>query len=111
MVPFQTSWLPFKYLNSHEDIRESLISVVHLLRLTEDKLERHEFREKALGDHVKKQLLGLERKHRALEPMKGTISRMDERLSNVETVLMQVVDDFKFIFLDIDIPSFLIAPL
>lgn len=80
---------------THEDIRETLISVVHLLRITEDKLERHEFREKALGEHVKKLLMGLEKKHRALEPMKGTIIRMDERLANVETVLMEKASDAK----------------
>ncbi|KOB64143.1 putative paramyosin [Operophtera brumata] len=65
-----------------EDIRDALISVVHLLRLSEDKLERHEYREKALGQDVKRMLSGLEKKHRALEPMKGMISRMDDRLSN-----------------------------
>ncbi|KAJ0174514.1 hypothetical protein K1T71_009622 [Dendrolimus kikuchii] len=72
-----------------EDIRDAMMSLVHMMRLLEDKLERHEYREKALGDQVKKMLLGLDKKHRALEPLKGMISRLDERLSNVETILLQ----------------------
>lgn len=74
----------------HEDIREAMLSLVHMIRMSEDKLERHEFREKALGEQLKKMLNGLDKKHRALEPLKGMISRLDERLSNVETILLQV---------------------
>lgn len=67
-----------------------MLSLVHMFRTSEDKLERHEYREKALGDQLKRMLSGLEKKHRALEPLKGMISRLDERLSNVETILLQV---------------------
>lgn len=76
----------------HEDIRDAMLSLIHMFRTSEDKLERHEYREKALGDQLKKTLVGLEKKHRALEPLKGMISRLDERLSNVETILLQVCD-------------------
>ncbi|GBP30119.1 hypothetical protein EVAR_94962_1 [Eumeta japonica] len=76
-------------LRFHEDIRDAMLSLVHMFRTSEDKLERHEYREKALGDQLKKMVSGLEKKHRALEPLKGMISRLDERLSNVETILMQ----------------------
>ena len=79
-----------KLFSRHEDIREAMMSLVHMIRMSEDKLERHEFREKALGEQVKKMLGGLDKKHRALEPLKGMISRLDERLSNVETILLQV---------------------
>lgn len=75
-----------------EDIRDAMMSLVHMMRLLEDKLERHEYREKSLGDQVKKMLIGLDKKHRALEPLKGMISRLDERLSNVETILLQKED-------------------
>lgn len=68
-----------------------MLSLVHMFRSSEDKLERHEYREKALGDQLKKMLSGLEKRHRALEPLKGMISRLDERLSNVETILLQVL--------------------
>lgn len=67
-----------------------MLSLVHMFRTSEDKLERHEYREKALGDQLKRMLGGLDKKHRMLEPLKGMISRLDERLSNVETILLQV---------------------
>lgn len=67
-----------------------MLSLVHMIRMSEEKLERHEQREKALGEQVKKMLSGLDKKHRALEPLMGMISRLDERLSNVETILLQV---------------------
>jgi hypothetical protein len=67
-----------------------MMSLVHMFRTSEAKLERHEYREKALGEQLKKMIGGLEKKHRALEPLKGMISRLDERLSNVETILLQV---------------------
>ncbi|KAJ8712464.1 hypothetical protein PYW07_005306 [Mythimna separata] len=84
-------WAPHTHCRefTHEDIREAMLSLVHMIRMSEDKLERHEFREKALGETVKKMLSGLDKKHRALEPLKGMISRLDERLSNVETILLQ----------------------
>lgn len=74
---------------THEDIRDAMLSLVHMYRTSEDKLERHEYREKALGEQLKKMLAGLDKKHRTLEPLKGMLSRLDERLSNVETILMQ----------------------
>ncbi|KAJ2945770.1 hypothetical protein O0L34_g612 [Tuta absoluta] len=84
-------WSPHAHSRNvtHEDIRDAMLSMVHMFRTSEDKLERHEYREKALGDQLKKMLSGLDKKHRALEPLKGMISRLDERLSNVETILLQ----------------------
>ncbi|XP_014371339.2 MAR-binding filament-like protein 1-1 [Papilio machaon] len=72
-----------------EDIRDAMLSLIHMFRVSEDKLERHEFRERTFGEQLKKMVAGLEKRHRALEPMKGIVSRLDERLSNVETILFQ----------------------
>ncbi|XP_028159756.1 uncharacterized protein LOC114352370 [Ostrinia furnacalis] len=84
-------WTPHAYCRNvtHEDIRDAMMSLVHMFRTSESKLERHEYREKTSGEQLKKLVLGLEKKHRALEPLKGMISRLDERLSNVETILLQ----------------------
>lgn len=60
-----------------------------MIRATEDKLERHEYRERALGENVKKALSTIDKRQRLLDPVKGTISRLDERLATVETILMQ----------------------
>lgn len=75
----------------NEDIKDVLLSVIHMLHGTQDKLERHEMREKQLGEIVKRALGGLEKRHRGLEPIKGLLERLDERLAGVETVLMQVL--------------------
>ncbi|XP_013179940.1 PREDICTED: protein MLP1 homolog [Papilio xuthus] len=72
-----------------EDIRDAMLSLIHMFRVSEDKLERHEFRERTFGEQLKKMVAGLEKRHRALEPIKGIVSRLDERLSNVETILFQ----------------------
>ncbi|KAF5291409.1 hypothetical protein FQR65_LT01720 [Abscondita terminalis] len=73
---------------TNEDIRDAILSVVNMIRSSEDKLERHEFREKTLGDQVKKLLWAIDKRQR-LDPVKGTISRLDERLAAVETILLQ----------------------
>ncbi|KAI4457036.1 hypothetical protein MML48_8g00015373 [Holotrichia oblita] len=72
----------------NEDIRDAILSVVHMMRSTEDKLERHEYRERALGEHLKKMLVTLDKRIKLLDPVKGTISRLDERLAGVETILL-----------------------
>ncbi|KAK9708774.1 hypothetical protein QE152_g26989 [Popillia japonica] len=73
---------------TNEDIRDAILSVVHMMRSTEDKLERHEYRERALGEHLKKMLVTLDKRIKLLDPVKGTISRLDERLAGVETILL-----------------------
>lgn len=73
---------------TNEDIRDAILSVVHMMRSTEDKLERHEYRERALGEHLKKVLVTLDKRIKLLDPVKGTISRLDERLAGVETILL-----------------------
>ncbi|XP_030025994.2 laminin-like protein epi-1 isoform X1 [Manduca sexta] len=73
-----------------EETRDAMISLVHKMRSTESKLERHEFREKALGDLLKAKLSAIDKQHKAFEPMVGLIQRLDDRLSNVETVLLRV---------------------
>lgn len=74
---------------TNEDIRDAMLSLVHMVRAGEDKLERHEYRERQLGEQLKKSLAGLDKRHRSLEPLKGMLSRLDERLANVETILIQ----------------------
>lgn len=74
---------------SNEDIANTIISAVRMIRITEDKLERHEYRERVLGEQIKKSLLSLDKRLKLLEPFKGTVSRLDERLAAVESILIQ----------------------
>ncbi|KAJ9579960.1 hypothetical protein L9F63_004343, partial [Diploptera punctata] len=76
---------------SHEDIRDAILSLVNMFRDTGDKLERHEYRERQLGEQLKKALVGLDKRHRNADHNLDTIikivNHLDERLNNVEKSL------------------------
>lgn len=74
---------------TNEDIRLAILQIVNVARNIDDKLERHEFREKQLGEQIKKGLINLDKRIKMLDPLKGTVSRIDERLAAIETILMQ----------------------
>ena len=82
------------FSNRHEDIRDAILSLVNMFRDTGDKLERHEYRKRQLGEQLKKALVGLDKRHRTadhnLDTIIKVVNRLDERLINVEKSLAQV---------------------
>lgn len=54
----------------------------------DNKLERHEQRERALGEILKKSLVTLQRGQREIETLKGGFERIEERIGQVETFLI-----------------------
>lgn len=78
---------------SHEDIRDAILSLVNMFRDNGDKLERHEYRERHLGEQLKKALIGLDKRHRQtdhnLDVISKVINRLDERLLNMEKTMAQ----------------------
>lgn len=73
------------FLYSNEQLRDGLLSLVHSYSLLENKLDRHEQRERALGDVIKRFLITIQKGQQIFEPMRGTFSRLDERISQIET--------------------------
>jgi hypothetical protein len=67
-----------------------------MFRDTGDKLERHEYRERQLGEQLKKTLVGLDKRHRAadtnFDAISKVVNRLDERLLNVEKMIAQASD-------------------
>ncbi|XP_044758281.1 paramyosin, long form isoform X2 [Coccinella septempunctata] len=80
---------PVRPTVTNNDIRDAILQIVNVIRATEDKLERHEYREKGLGETLKRGLISIDRRMKTWDHFKGAFARLDERLAEVETILME----------------------
>ncbi|KAJ8983636.1 hypothetical protein NQ317_019555 [Molorchus minor] len=82
----------FSHINAevtNEDIRVAILQMVNVVRSMDNKLERHEYRDRVVGEQLKKGMINIDKRIKLLDPLKGTVSRLDDRLAAVETILMQ----------------------
>ncbi|XP_026687825.1 uncharacterized protein LOC113472329 [Diaphorina citri] len=72
----------------HEDIRDAILSLINMFRGNTDKLERHELRERALGEQLKKALAGLDKRQETAEStVTAAFQTLESRLVALEGVV------------------------
>ena len=81
----------------HSDIRDAILTLVGAVREQTGKLERHELRERQLGDALTRSLRDLDTRTRGqdknLENLAVLMARTDERLRKMEEMIIQVSRD------------------
>uniref|UniRef100_A0A8D8SNX9 Uncharacterized protein n=2 Tax=Cacopsylla melanoneura TaxID=428564 RepID=A0A8D8SNX9_9HEMI len=73
---------------NHEDIRDAILSLINMFRGNTDKLERHELRERALGEQLKKALVGIDKRQETAENAATTaFQSLEARLIALESTI------------------------
>lgn len=67
-----------------------MLSLVHMMRENTEKLERHEARERQLGEQVKKTLSMLTKRMTVIDGLKTHLTKLDERMDGIEQLVSQV---------------------
>lgn len=84
----------FFFCDRHADIRDAIMTLVGAVREQTGKLERHELRERQLGDALTRVLRDVDGRTRGqdknLENLAILMARMDERLRKMEEMVIQV---------------------
>lgn len=74
---------------THEDIKSAMLSLVHVMRDDTGKLERHEARERQLGEELKKSLSLLTKKMTVVEGFHPHLVKLNERVGGIEKLIAQ----------------------
>lgn len=89
----------FYVIHRHEDIYNTLTSIIHSYNVLDNKLERHEYRDRTTQELFKRAFQGLQKGQKALEPLPDMITRLDDRINQIETILLNVSVLFVYLFI------------
>lgn len=67
-----------------------MLSLVHMMRENTEKLERHEARERQLGEQLKKTMTILTKRVSAVDGLKVQLTKLDEKVAGIERLIVQV---------------------
>lgn len=68
-----------------------MLSLVHMMRENTEKLERHEARERQLGEQLKKTITVLVKRVSAVDGLKMQLTKLDGKISGIEQLIAQVI--------------------
>ncbi|XP_015431380.1 PREDICTED: centromere-associated protein E [Dufourea novaeangliae] len=74
---------------THEDIKDAMLSLVHMMRENTEKLERHEARERQLGEQLKKTIAALTKRMSTVDTLKLQVTKLDEKVTGIEQLMSQ----------------------
>ncbi|XP_043277573.1 kinesin-related protein 9 [Venturia canescens] len=74
---------------THEDIKDAMLSLVHMMRENTEKLERHEVRERQLGEQMKKAIGLLSKRISSVDALKSHLNKLDEKIDGIEQSILQ----------------------
>ncbi|CAL7943649.1 unnamed protein product [Xylocopa violacea] len=66
-----------------------MISLVHMMRENTEKLERHEARERLLGEQLKKAIAVLTKRMSTVDTLKLQLTKLDEKVIGIEQLISQ----------------------
>lgn len=67
-----------------------MLSLVHMMRENTEKLERHEVRERQLGEQMKKAIGLLSKRISTVDGLKLHLTKIDERIVGIERFMEKV---------------------
>ncbi|XP_011504784.1 PREDICTED: uncharacterized protein LOC105367713 [Ceratosolen solmsi marchali] len=74
---------------THEDIKDAMLSLVHMMRDNTEKLERHEARDRQTAEQLKKAISLLTKRMSTIDGLKTYFVKLDERVSGIEQLITQ----------------------